>query len=132
MYDQELALEILRQIHLSVQTIQKRFQPIQSVEDFTNSEIGLEKLDAICMQLIAIGESLKNLDKVTENALLLNYPEIEWKKVKGMRDTITHHYFDLNSEAIFLVCQQHIPELEQTLLKMIIDLDKKKLSESKL
>lgn len=30
MYDQELALEILRQIHSSVQTIQKRFQPIQS------------------------------------------------------------------------------------------------------
>ena len=54
---------------------------------------------------------MKNLDKVTENSLLLNYPEIEWKKVKGMRDIITHHYFDLNSEAIFLVCQQHIPEL---------------------
>ena len=84
------------------------------------------------MQLIAIGESLKNLDKVTENALLLNYPEIEWKKVKGMRDIITHHYFDLNSEAIFEVCQQRIPELEQTLQKMIIDLDEKKLSESKL
>ena len=132
MYEQELALEILRQIHISVQTIQKRFQPIQSVEDFTNSETGLEKLDAICMQLIAIGESLKNLDKVTENALLLNYPEIEWKKVKGMRDIITHHYFDLNSEAIFEVCQQRIPELEQTLQKMIIDLDEKKLSESKL
>ena len=84
MYDKDLSLEILRQIYDSVQTIQKRFQPIQSVEDFTKSDAGLEKLDAICMQLIAIGESLKNLDKVTENALLLNYPKIEWKKVKGL------------------------------------------------
>jgi uncharacterized protein with HEPN domain len=37
----------------------------------------LEKLDAICMQLIAIGESVKHLDKVTAGGLLLRYPQIE-------------------------------------------------------
>ena len=64
MYDKKLALEILRQMYSSVQTVLKRFQPITSPEDFTSSDAGLEKLDAICMQLITIGESLKNLDKV--------------------------------------------------------------------
>lgn len=69
-FDQNLALEILSQILRSTQTILKRFEPIQSVEDFVESEAGMEKLDAICMQLIAIGESLKNLDKVTKGSLL--------------------------------------------------------------
>jgi uncharacterized protein with HEPN domain len=72
-YDRSLALDILSQILRSAQTIMKRFEPIQSAEDFVKSETGMEKLDAICMQLIAIGESLKNLDKVTKNSLLKNY-----------------------------------------------------------
>jgi len=100
MYDKELALEILSQILRSAQTILKRFEPIKSPDDFTVSEASLEKLDAICMQLIAIGESLKNIDKVTDNSLLPRYPHIDWKKAKALRDIISHHYFDLNAEAI--------------------------------
>ncbi len=51
----------------------------------------MEKLDAICMQLLALGESVKNLDKVTDGTLLQQYPSIEWKRVMGMRDVISHH-----------------------------------------
>lgn len=120
MYDRELALEILRQIHGATQKIIKRFEPIKSAEDFTSSDWGLEKLDAICMQLIAIGESLKKLDKVSNNSILRNYPQIEWKKVKGMRDIISHHYFDLNAEAIYDVCEHHVKALSET-IKIIMD-----------
>ena len=56
MFDKEFALEILSQIHDAILRIQKRFAPICSADDFSNSESGMEKLDAICMQLIAIGE----------------------------------------------------------------------------
>ena len=119
MFDRELTLEILHQIYKSTQTILKRFEPIKSAEDFIESDIGLEKLDAICMQLIAIGESLKNLDKITDYSLLPKYPQIEWKKVKGMRDVISHNYFDLNAEAIYDVCQNHIDKLAQIIKKMI-------------
>jgi uncharacterized protein with HEPN domain len=69
--------EILEQIRDAIQIIQRRFVPIRSADDFTNSEAGVEKLDAICMQLIAIGESLKNLDKITDNSLLPRYPDID-------------------------------------------------------
>ena len=43
--------------------------------------------------LIAIGESLKNLDKITGGSLLAKYPEVDWKGAKGARDIISHHYF---------------------------------------
>ena len=68
MHDKELILEILKQIFDSTQKILKRFEPIKSANDFTDTEAGLEKLDAICMQLIAIGEALKNLDRITADA----------------------------------------------------------------
>jgi uncharacterized protein with HEPN domain len=102
MYDKSLVLEILEQILQASQRILKRFEQIKSPDDFTESESGIEKLDAICMQLIAIGESLKNIDKITDNSLLPKYPQIDWKKVKGMRDVISHHYFDLD-EVIRLI-----------------------------
>ena len=121
-YDRDLALKILSQILRSSQTIKNRFEPIHSAEDFVRSETGMEKLDAICMQLIAIGEGLKNLDKVTKRSLLHNYQQVDWKKAKGMRDIISHHYFDVNAEAIFDVCKNHIEKLSHILEKIIKDL----------
>lgn len=122
MRDKELVLEILSQIYEATKTVIKRFAPINSVNDFTDSEAGTEKLDAICMQLIAIGEGLKNLDKVTNNKLLTRYPQIEWKKVKGMRDIVSHHYFDLDAEVIYEVCRNHMRPLAETLRQMIRDI----------
>ena len=119
MYDKELVCHILKQILKSSKTISVRFQPVQSADDFTNTPAGMEKFDSICMLLIAIGESLKNLDKVTNGVLLPQYPEIEWKKVKGLRDIITHQYFDVNAEAIFDVCGEKLPELIKAVTKML-------------
>jgi uncharacterized protein with HEPN domain len=121
MHNRELVLEILEQIHNSIRKILKRFEPIKTVNDFTDSESGMEKLDAICMQLIAIGEALKNLDKITDDSLLPNYPQIDWKKVKGMRDVISHHYFDIDAEAIFKVCTDHIEQLSKVIKKIMKD-----------
>ena len=56
-----------------------RFRPISSANDFTNTMEGMEKLDAICMLIIALGESLKNIDKITGGKLLSKYPEVDWK-----------------------------------------------------
>ena len=47
MFDREFVLEILGQILEASQRVLKRFEPIRSVDDFTNSESGMEKLDAI-------------------------------------------------------------------------------------
>ena len=71
-YDIELVLEILNQIRNSLDIILYRFEPIKSVEDFTDSPWGMEKLDSICMQLIAIGESVKKIDKITKGKLCVN------------------------------------------------------------
>jgi uncharacterized protein with HEPN domain len=121
MFDVALVEEILRQILWSARTIANRFEPITSTDEFLDSEEGLEKLDAICMQLIAIGESVKNLDRVTDGRLLVCYPEIEWKRIMGMRD-VSHHYFGVDAEIVFSVCQRHIEPLAQTVRKILADI----------
>jgi uncharacterized protein with HEPN domain len=86
MRDKELVIEVLRQIKEASAKIIVRFQTIRQVADFTDSPAGVDKMDAICMMLIVIGESLKNLDKITSGSFLPQYPEVDWKKAKGMRD----------------------------------------------
>ena len=82
----------------------------------------MEKLDSIGMLLIAIGESLKKLDKVTHHSLLPKYPQVEWNKAKWLRDDITHQYFDVNAAAIYNVCDTKIRPLSATVERMIIDI----------
>jgi len=122
MYDKELVLEVLGQIRRASQTILDRFKSIKTVSNFTDSPAGREKLDSICMLLIAIGESLKKLDKITQGSLLRKYSQIDWKKAKGLRDIISHQYFDVNAEAIFDVCKTKIKRLSDTITKIIEDL----------
>ena len=64
MYDAELVKDILKNILWAIDQIEKRSKNIKSSDDFLNDDIGLEKLDSICMQLINIGEALKNIDKI--------------------------------------------------------------------
>jgi uncharacterized protein with HEPN domain len=122
MYDKDIVVSILKNIDWSLEQIIKRFQSIQSSEDFLKDDIGLEKLDSICMQLINTGEALKEIDKLTEGSLLSNYPDIDWKKAKGMRDIITHHYFDIDEETVFVVCKERIPEMKRVIHKILNDL----------
>ena len=82
----------------------------------------MEKLDAICMQLIALGESLKKIDKLTQHKLFREYPEVDWKGAKGLRDIIVHGYFNVDAEAIFTVCDKHIPPLGEAIRKMLQEL----------
>ncbi|MBU0712580.1 DUF86 domain-containing protein [bacterium] len=42
-----------------------------------------------------------------------------------MRDIITHHYFDIDAETVFTVCDKHIPEMMNVIRKILRDLPKK-------
>jgi uncharacterized protein with HEPN domain len=124
-YDKELVLDILEQIKDSLIVIEKRCSYAKNADDFCDSEEGQEKLDSICMKLIAVGESLKNIDKLTDKKLLMQYPHIKWKEIKGIRDILSHHYFDLDAVVIFDICNDEIVQLRITVNQIIKDIIEK-------
>jgi len=129
MYNRELTAEIFRNIIWAIEQITKRFQAIETSEDFIKDDQGLEKLDSICMQLINIGEALKEIDKLTVGKLLVKYPAVDWKKAKGMRDIITHHYFDIDAEIVFTVCSEHLPEMKSVLERILLEIEENRDNE---
>jgi uncharacterized protein with HEPN domain len=122
MFDKPLVLSILKQIDDALGKIKRRIPHIHSANNFTDSPAGMEKLDGICMLFIAIGEALKYIDKMTEGHLLSQYPEIDWKGAIGFRDIIAHHYFDIDADQVFWICQQELEPLSSTIQKMIQEL----------
>ncbi len=72
MYDRGFVLEILTQIYQAVSIISRRIKPIKSANDFTDSEEGMEKLDAICMQLIRLVKARKIWIRLQANPFYLN------------------------------------------------------------
>lgn len=122
MHNDLLVKNIFEQIESAIAAIKYRFKPVDSVGYFLDTPEGQEKLDSLCMLFIAIGESLKNIDKLTDKKLLQKYNNIDWIAIKGMRDVLSHHYFDINAEAIYNVCIDDIDELYITIQKIITDL----------
>jgi uncharacterized protein with HEPN domain len=61
--------------------------------------------------------------QVTGGSLLSQYPQIEWKRVMGMRDILSHHYFDIDSEVVYAVCDLHVGQLAETVERMLEDLE---------
>jgi uncharacterized protein with HEPN domain len=46
------------------------------------------------------------------------HPEIPWKKVAAMRDILTHEYFGLNLTRIWLVAQNDLPALKESIIEL--------------
>ena len=108
----DIALDILEDILSAIEKLEERTKDINTIDDFLSSSSCMVLLDATCMLLIAIGESLKNLDKTTNGLLLPTYPSIPWKNVKGLRDIIAHHYFDVDASQILWILKNEISPLK--------------------
>jgi|UniRef100_Q3ANS8 uncharacterized protein with HEPN domain len=119
MYDTTLLLEKLEQIDLAIEKIKRRFTTIKRPDDFLDSEQGIDMLDAIAMMLIAIGENFKIIDKATNGSLFVPYPHINWAGVKGLRDILSHQYFNIDAEEIFEICQKHLDDLHEVVKHMM-------------
>lgn len=118
MSDPELTRDILTNIMTAIERIERRFEGIDNPDDFVIDDNGIDRLDGITMMLIAMGEQIKRLDETLDIDLNARYPEIDWKGAKGIRDFLSHHYFIVDAEIIFDVCQNRVEGLKRALLDM--------------
>jgi uncharacterized protein with HEPN domain len=122
MFDKEITLDSVQKIKSMLELIIERTSVVETPNDFLCSPEGMLRLDAICMNLIALGETVKGLDKQTEGQFLKNYPDVYWKGVMGIRDKISHHYFEIDTDVVFRTIEEDIPMMIPVVEKMISDL----------
>jgi uncharacterized protein with HEPN domain len=122
MFDSSLLREQLENVLEALERIPRRFAGVNLLDGFSQSNEDKDRLDAICMILLAVGEAFKKIDRKTEGKLLSRYPEVDWSGVKGVRNVIAHGYFDIDAEEVFSICLDDIPTLIETVRKMIKEL----------
>ena len=98
-YSKEVALvhEIFKQIKEAIVQLQTWNQDVQSMYDLEKTPLGMQRLAGNYMLIQAIGEGVKKINKYTEGKIWEYRPDIPWKRVMGMRDRISHGYFELDT-----------------------------------
>ena len=86
----------------------------QSADFLTNSMMK----DAVIRNFEVIGEAAK---KLTPEFRAM-HPEIEWKKMAGMRDKLIHDYMGIDYWAVWGVIEQILPNLRLQLLNIVTPL----------
>ena len=71
-------------------------------------------IDATVRRIEIIGEAVKNIS----NDFKLEYKNIDWKKIAGMRDILIHSYFKVDLDIIWKSIGSDIPELKSKILKI--------------
>lgn len=97
---------------LFVEDILKNILLIEnSIKNLSKDEFIMNKLivDATVRRLEIIGEATKN---ISEN-IKIKYPEIEWRKIAGTRDTIIHAYFNVDLDVIWDIIKKDLPKLKK-------------------
>ena len=123
MHKVEYVLVALSKIEQTVERVIANSEQITSYNYYYMSPAGMERLESTCMLLIAIGESIKGIDKITNKELLSKYPQVDWKGAMGIRYIIAHHYFELDAEVVFDVVKNEFPNLLNTIRKIKNDLE---------
>ena len=77
--------ELLGMVIDSIHVITERTSHIKNGDDFLLSPDNMFTLDGICMKLIFIGESIKNIDKISKGSIFSKYPSIPWKEIMKQR-----------------------------------------------
>jgi len=75
----------------------------------TQEALAADKLvtDAVLRKIEIIGEATKNLPEDVRAKM----PGIEWKKIAGMRDWLSHVYYRVDLDIVWDVVENNIPKL---------------------
>ena len=77
--------------------------------------------DAMIRNFEIIGEASNHISDEIKN----DYPDIEWYKMRGMRNFMSHEYFGVRLETIWDTAVENIPILKLQITEIISNIEEK-------
>jgi uncharacterized protein with HEPN domain len=65
--------------------------------------------DAVLRNIEIVGEASKQVPANVRK----QYPEVDWRRIAGMRDIVAHHYFSIHDEIVWDIVVNKVPELAE-------------------
>ena len=107
-----------RNYSLYLQDIAEAIDRIQSYlegvarDEFETNQM---RLDAVIRNLQIIGEAVKKIP----DSIQKKYPNIPWQEIAGLRNRVTHAYFNVDINIIWDVVQSELPILKPQVQRII-------------
>ena len=108
----------MRNYELYLDDILKAAKKIEKyVAEFTLAKLRKNALvvDGVVRNLEIIGEAAKHIPASVKT----KYPEVEWKKIAGLRDILAHEYFGVDLEVLWDIIQNKLPALKQQVCRIL-------------
>ena len=102
-------LESILEAILKIESYTEHFQNADQLNDNNIA------FDATMMNFVIIGEMVTNLSDDFRN----QYTEIEWHKIKGLKNIAAHDYFGIDAEEVWQIIQNNLPELKKFIKNLI-------------
>jgi len=115
-----MSLEFLDHVEDILDAMEKADIMLSDVEFVTFEEDYVLNF-AVVRALEIVGEATKRLPE----SLLLQYPEIPWKDMAGMRDRIIHGYDAVNLRIVWETVKSRIPEIKPKIQQILADFEGK-------
>jgi uncharacterized protein with HEPN domain len=72
-------------------------------------------VDAVVRNFTIIGEAAGRIP----DEYKVKHPEIEWDRIRGLRNRIVHDYFGIDYQIVWIIIENNIPELRDLIKKII-------------
>ncbi len=103
------------------ESVERMVECLEKIKDFSKLlsnwqelEADEMRLDAILMNFVNLGECVLRL---SEPFFLAN-PEIEWRKIKGLRNIVAHDYWGVDVEMVWQIVNDYVPKLRKKLVAL--------------
>lgn len=104
-------------VHHVSDAIDDIFKYRHDVKDLDELRNDSKTFDAITRKLEIIGEAVNNLP----SEFLQKYPDVNWIGPIGLRNVLSHEYFDLSLKTIWNLIDKDLPVLKTQILKILED-----------